>query len=581
MEHKYPKSFNDLIKPIKKEISITVLLSFLGTISLLIAPVAVVVSINKYLNDDLDSFLIWIIVAGVGLALRQILHMSSIGYAHFVEARFRYSLRKDFSDKLSRLPLGFFSENSSGAIRKMISEDTIKVHTIVAHGFSEFTACVTLPVACIVIMLIFEWHTALITIGLVLLLLVIAIFWVSMGIKNYQELNDKFENAQREMSHSAIEMVDGIKEIKNFGISGSLFKRFDDALTRFSKTSFEWLNTSSKAMSFLMSAVQPTVMLFISIGTGYFTIKKGWLEPEYLILFMLLSITLTASLVTLMQLGNMIKDGKHSINNLIQLYNIEDQKYIDNPKDFVLGDIEFKNVSFGYEEDNFILRDINCKIEKNNVTALVGASGSGKTSMARLISRFWDVNEGSVTIGGVDIRDLSEKDMLSNISLVFQDISIMNASIRENLSIAKEDATEEEIINAAKNAMIHDRIMRLPDGYDSIYGDDNVVLSGGERQRITIARAFLADTPIVILDEATAQADAESEAEIQRALSKLSKEKTVVIIAHRLSSIVDADKIIVMDDGKIIQEGIHSDLSNTAGMYQDMWTAQNDKKGVK
>ncbi len=576
MKNDYPKNFKDLISPIKKELVITVLLAVLGTFPLFIAPIAVTVSINRYLNGDTEAFFTWVIAAALGLVLKQILHMLSLGYAHLVEARFRYKLRKDFSTKLSRLPLGFFSETSSGAIRKLISVDTIKIHTVVAHGFSEISAGLALPISCILIMLVFEWRTGLLITALIVLILFITVLWMNKGNTKQDEINKRYELAQREMSHSIIEMVDGIKEIKNFGLGGSLFKRFDDALSDFSNTSFEWLSGSAKAYSFLMSAIQPTAMLFLSLLVCLFSISNGWLSPEYAILFMLLSISLPSSIIALMQIGNHMKDGVHSINTILDLYAKNDQVFKDDSSDFLMGDIAFKDVSFSYDGENDVLKDINCTIEDGSLTALVGASGSGKTTMARLIARFWDVNTGSVSIGGVNIKDLSEKEMLSNISIVFQDVALMNASIAENIAISKKDATMEEIISAAKSAFIHDRIMKLPEGYESIYGEENVVLSGGEKQRLTIARAFLANAPIILLDEATVQADAQSEVEIQKALSLLRENKTVIMIAHRLSSIVNADKILVFDKGKIIEYGTHKELLKEEGIYKEMWLAQND-----
>ncbi len=216
MNNTYPKNFKDLIRPIKKEIIIIVLLAFIGAISLLIAPISITVAINRYLSGNMNSFITWVIIAGVAVVFKQLLHILSLGYAHVVEMNFRYKLRKDFSDKLSRLPLGFFSEMSSGAIRKLISEDTIKIHTIIAHGFSEFTSGLTLPIACIAVMIYFEWHTALMILGITVVLIVISMFLMNSGAKGMEDINIRYENSQREMSHSVIEMVDGIKEIKNF-----------------------------------------------------------------------------------------------------------------------------------------------------------------------------------------------------------------------------------------------------------------------------------------------------------------------------------------------------------------------------
>ncbi len=575
-----PKSLKDLTAPIKKELVITVLFSFFGALSLLITPVAATIAVNRIIHGDTKSFFLWVIIGGIGLALRQILHYASLGYAHIVEAKFRYRLRKDFSDKLSRLPLGFFSETSSGAIRKFISEDTIKIHTIVAHGFSEIPASVTLPLGCAVIMVLFEWHTALILLGIIFAIILVGMVWMNLKNRQMGDINSRYEKAQREVSHGAIEMVDGIKEIKNFGLSGSLFQRFDENVKEFSRASFAWLNASAKALAFIMSIIQPTVMLFIALGVCLFSLKNGWLLPEQTILFILLAMILPSSLISLLQIGNHIREGQHSVDTLLALYEKKDHPFSTNPRPFVPGDIEFHQVSFAYDEKNNVLENITCTLPQGKITALVGPSGSGKTTMARLIARFWDVREGSVTIGGVNVKDLSEQSLLSHISLVFQDVSLMDASISENIALARPNATKEEIMEAAKGAKIHERIMALPKGYDSVYGEENVVLSGGEKQRITIARAFLADTPIVLLDEATAQTDAQSEMEIQQALSLLSQKKTVVMIAHRLNSIVQAHQILVMDRGQIKEKGTHQELLEQNGLYKELWDAQNNGKGA-
>ncbi len=236
-------------------------------------------------------------------------------------------------------------------------------------------------------------------------------------------------------------------------------------------------------------------------------------------------------------------------------------------------------MSFAYnpleDPERLALREINCTIPLGKITALVGPSGGGKTTIARLIPRFWDVSSGKVTIGGTNVKDFAEIDLLKSVTVVFQDASLMNASISENIALSKPEADKEAIGNAAKAALIHDRIMELPMGYDSIIGQGEAMFSGGEKQRIAIARAFLADAPILILDEATAQADAESEAQIQAALSSLRQGKTVIIIAHRLQTIVDADQILVVDSGKIVQSGKHHILVEEQGIYQSMWQAQN------
>ncbi len=581
MENKYPSNLKELVKPIKFELFVTVIIAVLGSLSLLVVPVAITLAFGYLVSKNMSGFLIFIIVAGLGIVLRQGLHSFSLYYSHIVEAKFRYKLRIDFTDKLSKLPLGFFTTTSSGAIRKLVSTDTSYIHTIIAHGYTELAASVTLPIGCIIIMLIFDWRTALIILAVFFINLIIGIIWMNVKNKEGYNVNDEYEKAQREMAHSTIEIVDGIKEIKNFGISNSLFAKFDDAVKRFTTISDKWVSGSSKAFSFIGSIMQPSISMFIALVVSIFSIYNSWITFDQIIIFLLLSMELPTSLINLAQIGNHLRLGKHSLDEILNIYAKEDQKYKYKPKELVLGDIEFKDVSFGYEKDNLVLNNINCVIPKNKITALVGPSGGGKTTMARLIARFWDTQKGSVRIGDIDIKDLSEKDLLSSISLVFQDISLLRSSVSENIALAKPNASQKEIEEAAKLALIHDRIMQLPNKYDSIIGEKGVVLSGGEKQRVTIARAFLANTPIVILDEATAQADAESEVEIQKAISTLGKNKTVVIIAHRLQSIVKADQILVVGDGVIKESGTHDELVKQNGIYQNMWESQNNEKEVR
>lgn len=579
MNNNYPKKFSDLIQPIQKEIILTILLSILGTVSILIAPIFITLGMTQMTMKHWDVFILYIIFAGVGLMLRQLLHTISLGYAHFLEAKFRYTLRKDFSEKLSKLPLGFFTNYSSGAIRKFISEDIVKIHTIVAHVFTELAAAVALPLACIITMLVFEWRTGIMIVGGIFLIVLIGVFWMGIKGKNLEDVNNRYEKSKREVSHSAVELVDGIKEIKNFGMSGAAYQRFDDHVNEFSKTSYEWLSFSSGPIAFLMSAVQPAMMLFLSSGICFFSVYMEWLRPEQSILFILLSMILPSSLIGLMKMENDIKESKHSMAVILSIYAEPDQIYKNQTKPFALGDIVFENVDFSYDDKNLVLNQMNCVMKKGELTALVGSSGSGKTSMIRLIARFWDVTSGRVSIGGINIKDLSQNDLLSHIALVFQDVSLMNGSIAENIGLSNPSASREAIIKAAKAAYIHDKIMTLPNGYDAIYGEDHVVLSGGEKQRLTIARAFLADKPIVLLDEATAQADAESEVKIQQSLIQLCKNKTVIMIAHRLSTIVNADNILVLENGELKEYGRHQELIQEEGLYKKLWDVQHISKG--
>ena len=573
--NKYPKTFDDLIKEIKPQIVLIVILSVLGSLAMIVVPIAITKAVGFILNDDLNNFYKFLVIGGLGIFLKQALHIGSMGYAHVIEAKFRFDLRKDFSKKLSKLPLGWFSNISTGEIRKLVADDTIKIHTIIAHGYSEAASAISLPIGCLLVMMYFDLKTALLIMAMIIGLLFIGVLWMSSKNKAISKLNKEFEVAQAQMSQCAIEMVDGIKEIKNFGIVSSVFSRFENAVTDFSKASYVWLCGLSKPMSFISSSIQPGIIGVLTLFICMFALSKSWIKNEEIILFLLCAMALPSSLIMLAQLGNFIRDGKNSVDTLLRLYAENDQEFPLSPEEFKEGDIEFKDVSFGYNKDVLAIDNVSCVFKKGTLSALVGPSGGGKTTISRLIPRFWDVSSGEITINNVNIKNYSENDLLKSIALVFQDVSLMHDSIYKNIALSKPNASKEEVIEAAKSACIHDRIMELPKGYDSILDEGSAVFSGGEKQRVTIARAFLADAPIVILDEATAQADAESEFEIQKALTRLSKGKTVIIIAHRLQTIRQADQILVIDSGKIVQNGKHEELLKQEGVYKEMWELQN------
>ncbi len=580
MNKDYPKDLSQLLSPIKNSLNLIVVLAVLGSLFLVVAPIAITVAIKLYKNN-VDGFILWIVIAGVGVFLRQLFHMASLGYAHLVEVNFRKNLRQDFVNKLSKLPLGWFVNTPSGNIRKLVSDDIIKIHTIIAHSYSEASSAITLPLACMLAMLFYEWRTGLIVILIIVLLLLVGMIWMSKNSYKAMSINDEYTKAQNDMSHAAIEMVDGIKEIKNYGLVESVFSRFDEAVKRFSNTSYQWLNSAAKPMAFMTSAIQPAIITTLTILVCFITLQLGWINIEGVVLFVLLATALPSSLISLAQLSNFIRDGKLAADTLLVLYATKEQEYKVETTAIKAGDIVFNNVDFSYDTKERVLKIIDCTIPHGQITALVGPSGGGKTTMARLIARFWDVDSGSITINGVNVKDASLKELLENISLVFQDVSLMHASVAENIALSCPSADLETIVEAAKNANIHQRIMGLPDGYDSIIGENGVFLSGGERQRITIARAFLANAPILILDEATAQSDAESEAEIQSALSKLSANKTLIIIAHRLQTIINAHQILVINNGEIVQKGDHHKLLKESGIYQNMWKDQNQTRGAE
>lgn len=478
-----------------------------------------------------------------------------------------------WSKRWAVCPWGRVSQVPHGAIRKMVCDDTAAIHTLVAHVPGDVTNAVVSMVVGLGYLVWVDWRLALALFGTWAVAIMII---VSTTMRGYSDITERFGHAQTALAAATVEMLEGIKEIKNFQATDATRTRFNAARQHFSAISFDWVRRSGRAISLLGSLLRPaTVFVTVALLAALF-VAQDWSTLSATLPFFLIAPGIPEGFTVLVGLMQHIYESQLAARTTAELLSEKPmpegsrtQEEGPNP-----GQVEVCEVSFSYEPDVPVVHGVSFTAEPGTVTALVGPSGGGKSTLARLIARFYDVNDGVVRISGVDVREASFSWLLSRVAIVLQDVTLSNDSVHTNIALSKPSATRAEVEAAARAACIHDRIMRLPEGYDTVLGEVGGFLSGGERQRITLARAYLQDAPILILDEATAQADPQSERAIHEALSTLASGRTVIIIAHRLATIRDADQILVIEDGHITQRGRHEDLVDQAGTYSEMWRAQ-------
>ena len=519
---------------------------------------------------DQAALLSWVGVAVGSQLLKQLFSQAGLGAGHLVEARFRGTVRQRLAAHLQTVPLGWFTRRSSGEIRKIMVDDVNSVHTLVAHAGTDVTAGIAGPAAGLIYLFVVDWRMALVLLAWLVLVFGVVAGWLARSPK----LFTAFYRAEAAMSSAAVEIVDGIAEVKNYGLAGEVFERFDAARREFSSLSYQWLRGMARPTVLLQAAIMPAVMALPILGMGIVFVARGWSEPVDVLPFLMLGIGLPSSLFSLMGLMQHLNESVQSARKLTEVLASAPLPEAEHPVPIQGNDIQLENLSFGYDE-TLVLQDVNLTLPAGSLTALVGPSGSGKTTLARLIARFWDPASGAVRIGGADLREVASIELLRHVALVFQDVDLLRASVHDNIALARPEATREQVERAARAAHVHDRIRALPQGYDTVLGERGGHLSGGEAQRVTIARAILADAPILILDEATAYADPHSEYLIQQALSALQEGRTVLVIAHRLASIRHADQIVVLDHGRVTETGRHDDLLREPTTYAALWQAQH------
>ena len=571
-----PRSVWDLVRSARGSMYLGFTLAALGAVFKVVPYIAIVEITRSLLAGNPDSAHLWgwVIAAVVCMVVHSLSYTYALGNNHTAEARLRHELRQRLIGKLGVVNLGWFSARSSGRIRQAVSNDTADIHSLVAHLAGDFANSFISLLVSLGYLFWLDWRFAGLLIGCYLLLSVVV---YATGMTGIRKVFDDYAEAERQLSDRTVELVDGIKEVKNFGMTAEVFGRFDEAQKRFSKVSLVWMQKQSIGLSLIASLLRPGPVFAATMGLGLVFTLQGWLSPVTVVAFALVWVGLPEGLLTLMEMSQNLYAAKQAANSTLHILQAPE---LSEPNAEIAPEeeapaVEFRDVSFSYDPGEPVIQELSLKCPPGTVTALVGPSGGGKSTLARLIARFWDVDSGTVLVNGRDVRDQPSRELLSSMSLVFQDVMLSTDTVRANIALGNADATEAEIEEAARAACIHDRIMQLPDGYDTIIGE-GAHLSGGEAQRLTIARAFLAASPILILDEATAQADSHSERLIQQAISNLAQKRTVIVIAHRLSTIQGVDQIAVIDAGRLVELGTHDDLLTQDGPYARLWRNQTN-----
>ena len=490
-------------------------------------------------------------------------------FSHISAFNILYKIRIDLIEHMSKLNMGFFKKNMTGKLKKIINEDVEKLENFIAHQIPDLSSAFATPLIFLGIMFYFNWQLSLV----LFIPIILGILAQSGMFKNYMGKVDHFYKLVTKLNSTIMEYINAMNVMKAFNLTAKSFKDYRDNTQEYADY---WIELTELAVPYYSAflCLVDTGLLFI-IPIGGIMLLNGKITISVYILFLLMSTIFLNSLRTLFELSESLSFLLKGMEKIIEIFNEKEQKSgnISFPEHFSES-LKYENVTFAYNKAK-VINNFTLTIRAGTTTALVGPSGSGKTTIGLLAGRFWDIDEGKITIDGTDIKDISYESLMDNISFVFQDTFMLHDTIYENIIMGK-NYTREEVENAAKKAQIHDFIMSLPDRYETKIGEGGVKLSGGEKQRISIARAILKNTPIVILDEVTSYSDIENEAKIQSALKTLLKGKTALIIAHRLYTIKNADNIVFMKKGQITEQGTHEELLRNKGDYWHLWSLYNE-----
>lgn len=565
------KGLWDILKPVSKQINLGYFLGALSSVFLILNFCLLSFLLGSLvdkseilffgINLDLTLSIVLVGVFGIGAIF---LSMFAFGVSHLGAFKLEEILRYKLSSHVSTLPLGFIITNGTGSLKKVFLDDVKNLHAFVADTTPYIAKSLTSASLSIIALFIIDVKMALISCGVLLF----GAISVKFAFKDNAFYRKKYEIAGANINKAIIEFIQAMSVVRTFDDGTSSFKRYFNALHEYKNIVFLWLEKSSLGarLSMIILSTLPTLVVILCFSL-YFIDE---LKSSSLIAALFLSTGVVESFFPIMLLFQSIKKSDSAAKNIQEILAAKPLVMTKNPQIPQNYTIEFENVSFAYQEKE-VLSNISFKVLANSTTAIVGASGAGKSTIAKLIPRFWDVKSGSIKIGGVDIRQIEYENLNKLVSFVFQDTFLFNDTILNNIRFAKQNASIEEVVHVCKLAQIDDFIQSLENSYDTKLSDRGVSLSGGQRQRITIARAILRNSPIIVLDEATAFTDPENEEEIVKALSNLVINKTLIVIAHRLGSIKKSSQIVVMNDGKIAEIGTHESLMQNKKIYASLW----------
>ncbi len=555
--------------PVKGRIAGVIALSAFSAITSLGSLLAVPPIAAELLSEFHPSIIwCWLAVAVGMVAIAFTTRILAFHVSHMAAFKLEVILRTALTEHLAQVPLGYVIATGSGAIKKLVLDDVKSLHAFVADSTPLIGQVYTIPVLSLIAMFLADWRLALVTLAV----LPVGMIFIRLALRDYAQQRDAYDRANEQINSVIIEFVQGMQVVRTFDDGSSSFARFGRSLDTFTQKLREW-NAKKQLpgrLGTLLFEPLPTLIVVSAVGAWF--MMQGTLTFPRLLVFLLLAPRVCGAfkpIFTLSYFINQANAGALRIGAVLAEPALPQPKQPQQPQDAL---IALRNVTFSYGDGRPALQDVSLNIPAGTVTALVGPSGAGKTTLARLIPRFWDVDKGVIEIGGVDVREMTSDTLMSWVSFVFQDTFLLHDTIRNNIKLGRPNATDEEVEAAARAAQAHEFILTLPNGYDTIAGERGTRLSGGQRQRITIARAILQDNPIVVLDEATAFTDPENEALIQGAIASLTKDKTLIVVAHQLATIMSADQIAVLDRGRLVELGKHDELVAANGLYARLWS---------
>ncbi|WP_106397080.1 ABC transporter ATP-binding protein [Actinocorallia populi] len=559
-----------LLRPHVRGFAALVVFQVIGAIAGL-APLLAVVELGRALlaPGPLDhGHVRLVVVAGAaGLFARLVFTAASSGIGHLLDDRVQLSFRRLLAERLGLVPIGWFSRRRTGELAKVVGADVSAVHPFIAHTPGELVSAFVVPLVSLAYLFTVDWRMTLIT--LIPVVLAVALVPLMMTPARLRE-QEEFDAGMGRISNSVVEFVQGIAVVKAFGGTERAHRAFRTAVDEFVDSFYRMVRGLSGIAAGMQVVISPPFVLLVVLTGGAALITGGGMPAADLLPFLLLGLGLTAPVAALGHGFDDMQAARRAVGRIRDVLAVEPLPEPAHPVAPRGHRVELRGVRFGYEAGHEVLRGIDLVLEPGTVTAVVGPSGSGKSTLVQLLPRFFDPAEGSVLLGGADLREIGSRELYRAVSFVFQDVRLLRASVAENIALAAPHADRADVERAARLANVHDRILELPHGYETVL-DEEVRLSGGEAQRISIARALLADTPVLVLDEATAFADPRTEQAVRRSLAARADGRTVLVIAHRLETIADADTVVVLENGAIVERGAPAELLARNGKFAELW----------
>lgn len=553
-------------KPMLYRSAVLAVIAVLGGMVPYWAAGKIIIALLQGLNG-IEHYVQWLGIAAAGCIVRSCFYAAALSVSHRATFDILKDVRKKILCKLPLMPLGTVIDHSSGELKQIIVDQVETMERPLAHLLPEMTSNLLGPLCIFIYLCVLDWRMALIA----LVSIPVGMLFLGFVMKTYSAQYAGFVKTNSEMNAAIIEYIGGIEVIKTFNQGAASYAKFSDRVFANAAYCYNWMKSCQLPVS-LSKVIAPTTFITV-LPLGWLLYVNGSLSAATFIMSIILSAGIAGPLLEAINFVDTLAKVGTTASRIDLILCGEEQIHKTEPVTLGAMNIQLKNISFGYHDDCEIVHDVNMEIKEHSFNAFVGPSGSGKSTLAKLIAGYWDTPKGSITIGGYEIRDIPLSQLYDSVAFVSQDNFLFNESILENIRIGNVHASDEEVIEAAKRAGCHEAILKLEKGYDTIAGSGGTHISGGERQRIAIARALLKNAPVIILDEATAYIDPENEAALQKSLSQLTQDKTVIVIAHRLSTVTEADSIFLIDGGTVAAHGTHEELLQKNAVYQSMWYA--------